>query len=279
VRVYVWQVPVRLTHWAIALSLFVAAFTGYFISNPPLTAPGPAREHFFMGTLRLVHFYAAIVFSAAVLARALWSLVGNRYSSWRIFLPVEKKRFKALLGTLGYYLFLLRKPPGFVGHNPLAGLVYFFVWLLYCLMILTGLAMLSASAPVDSYLRWFGILQPLFGGLAAARPPPVQRRPDVEHRAERHAGVDRLGLQVRATRGPAELGLSLRPPRGAVGQWNGRSSSWSWGWATSSAGTTVSARPPSRTWSSPGEPPRDVGSKTAARSAWRSFRCSRKRDA
>jgi Ni/Fe-hydrogenase 1 B-type cytochrome subunit len=169
VRVYVWQVPVRLTHWTIALSLFVLAFTGYFISNPPLTAPGPAREHFMMGTLRLVHFYAAILFSVAVLARGLWSLVGNRYSSWRIFLPVEVKRFKALLGTLGYYLFLLRKPPGFVGHNPLAGLVYFFVWLLYCGMILSGLALLSAGAPVDSYLRGFDFLQPLFGGLATAR--------------------------------------------------------------------------------------------------------------
>ena len=96
VRVYVWQVPVRVTHWTIALSLFVLAFTGYFVSNPPLTAPGPAREHFMMGTLRLIHFYAAIIFSVAVLARGLWSLVGNRYSSWRIFLPVEAKRFKAL---------------------------------------------------------------------------------------------------------------------------------------------------------------------------------------
>jgi Ni/Fe-hydrogenase 1 B-type cytochrome subunit len=169
VRVYVWQVPVRVTHWVIALSIFVLAFTGYFISNPPLTAPGPARDYFMMGRLRLVHSYTAILFSAAVLARGLWSLVGNRYSSWRIFLPVEAKRFKALLGTLGYYLFLLRKPPGFVGHNPLAGLVYFFVWLLYCTMILTGLAMLSATAPIDSYLRWFAFLQPLLGGLATIR--------------------------------------------------------------------------------------------------------------
>jgi Ni/Fe-hydrogenase 1 B-type cytochrome subunit len=36
-------------------------------------------------------------------------------------------------------------------------------------MIFTGLAMLSASAPVDSYLRWFDFLQPIFGGLATAR--------------------------------------------------------------------------------------------------------------
>jgi len=169
VRVYVWQVPVRLSHWAIALSLFVGAFTGYFISNPPLTAPGPAGEHFQMGTLRLIHAYSAIVFVAAVLARGLWSLVGNRYSNWRIFLPVERKRFKALLGTLGYYLFLLRKPPGFVGHNPLAGLTYFFVWLLYWLMIFTGLAMRAASAPTDSYMHAFDIFLPLFGGLAAVR--------------------------------------------------------------------------------------------------------------
>jgi Ni/Fe-hydrogenase 1 B-type cytochrome subunit len=167
-RVYVWQVPVRVTHWAIALSIFVLGFTGYFISNPPLIAPGDG-PHFVMGKLRLIHFYSAVVFSAAVLARALWSLVGNRYSHWQIFLPVERKRFKGLFGTLGYYLFMLRKPPGFVGHNPLAGLVYFFVWLIYCFMILSGLAMLSASAPVDSYLRWFAFLQPLLGGLSGIR--------------------------------------------------------------------------------------------------------------
>lgn len=169
VRVYVWQVPVRLTHWAIALSIFVLAFTGYFMSNPPLNVPGPAGQHFYIGTLRLVHSYVAILFAAAVLARGLWSLAGNRYSSWRIFLPVEKKRLKALLGTLGYYLFLLRKPPGFVGHNPLAGLTYFFVWLLYWVMIASGLALKSASAATDSWVRWFAFLQPLLGGLQSAR--------------------------------------------------------------------------------------------------------------
>ena len=52
-------------------------------------------------------------------------------------------------------MFGMRMPPGFVGHNPLAGLTYAFVFLAYLAMILTGLSMYGASAHVDSPLRIF----------------------------------------------------------------------------------------------------------------------------
>jgi Ni/Fe-hydrogenase 1 B-type cytochrome subunit len=67
-----------------------------------------------------------------------------------------------------FYLFALRKPPGFVGHNPLAGMVYTIVFFLYGTMIATGLAMYSASARVDSPFRFFQFLVPLCGGLQSA---------------------------------------------------------------------------------------------------------------
>jgi Ni/Fe-hydrogenase 1 B-type cytochrome subunit len=74
-----------------------------------------------------------------------------------------------LLATLEFYLFLLRKPPGYVGHNPLAGLTYVLVFFLYAVMIATGLALYSASAGVSSPMRAFQFLIPLLGGLQSAR--------------------------------------------------------------------------------------------------------------
>ena len=71
--------------------------------------------------------------------------------------------------TFRYYMFGMRMPPGFVGHNPLAGLTYAFVFLAYLVMIVTGLAMYGASAHVDSPLRIFGGLLPLLGGAQTAR--------------------------------------------------------------------------------------------------------------
>lgn len=169
VRVYVWQAPVRLTHWAIAASIVTLAATGIYIGRPFLIVPGEAGRHFAMGTARFIHFVAAIVFTLAVLSRVIWMFLGNRYAQWKIFIPVERKRLLGIIGTLKFYLFLQRKPPGFVSHNPLAGLAYTAVFGLYFVMIGTGLALYSVSAPLGSWLRVFDVLIPVFGGLQTAR--------------------------------------------------------------------------------------------------------------
>ena len=38
-RVYVWELPVRLTHWLNFLTIIVLCFTGYYISRPFIDAP------------------------------------------------------------------------------------------------------------------------------------------------------------------------------------------------------------------------------------------------
>jgi Ni/Fe-hydrogenase 1 B-type cytochrome subunit len=63
----------------------------------------------------------------------------------------------------------MRKPPGFVGHNPVAGATYTLVFGLYFVAIATGLMLRGASADPDSFLRWFTSLSPLVGGLYLAR--------------------------------------------------------------------------------------------------------------
>src|SRR5574340_952805 len=92
VRVYVWEAPVRVTHWLIALSIVVLAVTGFYIGRPFIIVSGPAGQHFVMGTMRVIHFYAAIVFIAALTARVAWMFLGNTYARWDKFLPVKPRR-------------------------------------------------------------------------------------------------------------------------------------------------------------------------------------------
>jgi Ni/Fe-hydrogenase 1 B-type cytochrome subunit len=169
IPVYVWQVPVRLTHWAIVVSIVVASFTGFFIANPPLTLPGSAGRHVSLGLVKVIHSWAAIVLVAAVVGRTLWGFTGNRYARWSSFLPWNRQRLANLFRTFAFYTFLRKSPPPSIGHNGLASVTYLVVFCLYLLMILSGLALLSASAAATSYLRWFAFLQPIFGGLARAR--------------------------------------------------------------------------------------------------------------
>ena len=169
VRVYVWEWPVRVAHWLIAASLLVLSVTGIYIGHPFWTVTGEARQHFLMGTVKTVHSYTAIVFTLSVLARVLWMFRGNMYARWDKFLPVPRRRRRALLPTVKFYLFALRKPPGFVGHNPLAGMAYTLVFGIYLAMIATGFALYSASANVHSPMRIFSFLAPLLGGLQSAR--------------------------------------------------------------------------------------------------------------
>lgn len=168
-RVHIWEWPVRLSHWLIAGSIVVLAVTGIYIGNPFFSIQGEATRNFAMGTMKAVHFWAAMVFLVSVLGRVLWMFAGNPYSRWHQFVPLSRHRALGALRTLAFYTFLRREPPGFVGHNPLAGLVYTLVFLLYGAMIVTGLAMLSASAHVDSPLRAFSFLVPWLGGLQMAR--------------------------------------------------------------------------------------------------------------
>jgi Ni/Fe-hydrogenase 1 B-type cytochrome subunit len=167
-RVYVWEWPVRLAHWLIVGSIAVLAVTGLYIGNPFLPVEGEATRHFVMGTMKSVHFAAALVFTLAVLGRILWMFAGNPYARWHQFLPLTRRRLRGVWRTFAFYVFLRRDSPAYVGHNPLAGSTYAIVYGLCLLMIATGFAMASASAHVHSVLASFQFLIPLVGGLQMA---------------------------------------------------------------------------------------------------------------
>jgi Ni/Fe-hydrogenase 1 B-type cytochrome subunit len=169
VRFRVWSWPVRLSHWLVAGSILVLAVTGIYIGNPFLTVQGEATRHFVMGTMKAIHFWAAMVFIVAVFGRVLWMFAGNHYERWHELVPVSRERWVGIFRTAAYYSFLRREPQKHVGHNPLAGVAYALVFGLYGVMIATGLALLSANAHLDSPLRAFSFLVPWLGGLQLAR--------------------------------------------------------------------------------------------------------------
>jgi len=167
-RVRVWDLVVRVTHWTIALAIVVLSVTGIYVGHPFVTVAGPAGQHFVMGTVKVVHAYAAIAFTLAVLARIAWMFVGKGHARWREFFPVERARRQGLLPTLAFYLFLRRRPAPSVGHNPLAGLSYIVVFGFYLVMITTGLG-LRAVDDTSPQMHAFISLLGLYGGAQSAR--------------------------------------------------------------------------------------------------------------
>ncbi len=168
-RIYVWELPVRLTHWIIALSIVVLSVTGYYIGHPFISVPGPARDHFVMGTVRAVHLYTAGVFTAAVLLRVYWFFAGNMYARWSDFIPVSRRRLRSLWSAIAFYSFLHREPEEYPGHNAAAAGSYAMIFAVYALLIVTGLVMHAPDASVGSPLRVFYGLAPWLGGLPMAR--------------------------------------------------------------------------------------------------------------
>lgn len=168
-RVYVWQLPVRLTHWVLFFSILILSATGYYISHPFISVPGPARDHFVMGTVRTIHMYTAIVFTLAVLVRIYWFFAGNRYARLTEFIPLSLRRWRSLGKTFLFYSFIRHDPDGYAGHNALAGASYALIFAIYLVLIATGLALYTVDTSAMSPFQIFDFLVPLFGGLQMAR--------------------------------------------------------------------------------------------------------------
>jgi Ni/Fe-hydrogenase 1 B-type cytochrome subunit len=138
-RVYVWQVPVRLTHWVNVAAILVLSATGFYVGHPVL-----GGSVSLMAWVRGVHRMTAYVFIASLALRTYWAFAGNAWASWRELFPyLWREGRRGLARTFLYYTFLLRVPPGTVGHNPLAGLAYSAVVSLMFIEVLTGFALQS----------------------------------------------------------------------------------------------------------------------------------------
>jgi len=169
-RVYVWELPVRFYHWLNALCITVLGITGYFIGHPPSFIAMPeAYQQYWFGSLRFLHFTTAYVFFFNFLARIYWGFVGNRYARWNQFIPSTRHQFGEILEVIKVDV-LQTKIRGAIriGHNMLAGLIYFLTFWIFLFQALTGFGLYSSmsSSWFPQLSRW---VVPLLGGDANVR--------------------------------------------------------------------------------------------------------------
>ena len=155
ISVYVWELPVRIWHWVMAVCMVVLGITGYLIGSPLPSVGGEASEHFLFGYIRFAHFAAAYLFAVTFVLRVIWVFVGNRFAREIFLVPVKMLSgawWGGLIDQTKYYLFLKRKARAWQGHNPLAMAAMFAMYVLGTVfMICTGFALYGEGLGRESW--------------------------------------------------------------------------------------------------------------------------------
>lgn len=163
--VYVYDAPVRVWHWVNAACILTLFVTGYFIASPLPSTPGEASAQFLMGYIRFTHFSAGQILAVAFLFRVYWAFVGNPHSREIFYVPLLSGAYWSEVGYVAkWYLFIASRPKKYVGHNPLARLLMFFLFTIpLVFMIVTGFALYSEGEGLDSWQhRAFGWVFAIF---------------------------------------------------------------------------------------------------------------------
>jgi Ni/Fe-hydrogenase 1 B-type cytochrome subunit len=154
-RVFVWELPVRFFHWVNVLAIVALCITGYFIGNPPALASSTEPSHqYTFGTIRFIHFVAAYIFFFNFVFRLYWGFVGNKYADWKNFIPTTKRFFREMWDVIRIDILLQKNREHMaVGHNALAGFIYFLTFIAFLVQCITGFALYA-----DMSTWWFADL-------------------------------------------------------------------------------------------------------------------------
>jgi Ni/Fe-hydrogenase 1 B-type cytochrome subunit len=156
--------PVRVAHWLIFFAIASLSFTGLYIHRPFLAPSGISP--FLMADIRFVHVLSGFVLIAAFTLRVYWFFKGNFWARWSAYIPIHREQWRGMGPMLEFYLFLRFEPGHRVGHNPLAALTYFIVYVLILVEILTGLALYSrvlGNPVLNQFIGWLPqLIQPQY---------------------------------------------------------------------------------------------------------------------
>ena len=157
--VYVYEAPVRLWHWVTMICFIVLAGSGYLIGSPLPAVGGEAVNSFLFGYIRMIHMISGFILAVMFVVRIYWAIIGNHHAR-AIFLPPlwSVAWWKGLFGDIADYLFVPREKELWTGHNPLAQVAMFFMFVLGTLFIIvTGFALYAQQWPAGtSYMKLFG---------------------------------------------------------------------------------------------------------------------------
>lgn len=164
-RIYVWELPVRAFHWINAAAIVVLGVTGLIIGHPFSVAyRQEASFQYWFGTVRFIHFATGYIFLINMLARIYWGFVGNRYASWREFIPTSWQWVRDIKEVLKVDILQTDvHGPIHVGHNRMAGLIYFGTFWMFLFQALTGFALYAPMSDffVGKLATW---IVPILGG-------------------------------------------------------------------------------------------------------------------
>jgi Ni/Fe-hydrogenase 1 B-type cytochrome subunit len=160
--VYVYAWPMRVWHWVMTLALIVLGVTGWFIARP--------LADWGTGWPRLLHMVSGDVLAISMVGRVYWAIVGGPHAREIFIIPVWKKEFWVeTKDEVLYYLFI-KKGRAYVGHNPLARLSMFGMFVLITLfMIVSGFAIYGEDTPGGGMDRAFGWVFTLLGSSQTVR--------------------------------------------------------------------------------------------------------------
>ena len=127
--VKVWDPFVRIFHWTLVLSFFIAYIT----------------EEDFLG----IHTYAGYIVLALISLRIIWGIVGTRHARFTDFVysPATIKNF--LKETFQF------KAKRYIGHNPAGGAMIILMILSLFITTFTGLAVYGAGEHAGPLASWF----------------------------------------------------------------------------------------------------------------------------
>jgi len=168
--VYLWHWPIRIMHWAAAISIVLLVVSGFAIGRPYFLPQGEMTGPFFIGWMRFVHFLAAGVLVATAIVRVYWLIAGNRYERLPALLPVRGRDWVNMYRQVKFYLFIHpERAPHYLGHNPLQQIFYTLVYVVGLTMVVTGFTMYGQANPgglIRSATLW---VPSLFGGMQVVR--------------------------------------------------------------------------------------------------------------
>lgn len=168
--IYLWQFPLRLMHWAAALSVVVLIATGWWLGRPYFMGAAQSTSSFGTQWARMLHFSAGMVLAVTALVRIYWLIAGNRFERFPALFPIRIRDIKNLFKQVRCYTFVPpKKVLAYIGHNPMAQVSYTLVYLASALMVITGFALYTTTHPNGWMYGLFYPFTKLVGGLPNVR--------------------------------------------------------------------------------------------------------------
>ncbi len=143
-QIKVWDLPVRIFHWSLATSFFVA-----YISE----------DHFMT-----LHSLAGYLIGGLILFRLIWGFIGTEHARFRDFAYAPNTVLTYLKRVISF------KAEHYTGHNPAGGAMVFVLLVFLALTVLAGLVAYGgeqASGP--------------FAGVMASMPHAVEEAAEEVH--------------------------------------------------------------------------------------------------